>query len=152
MTAAVATADLPVALYRLFDESGTLLYVGITGSPAARMNAHRHDKPWWSEVDPSRTTWAWHDNRDQAAKAEVETIRGERPRYNVMSSLTAEQEVLLRAAVCACEKAAEAERRAWKAVEAARWSGVPDPLLCEQSGVSRATLNRKLGPRKAKDA
>lgn len=57
------------------------------------------------------------------------------------------------------ETTAEIERvaemcRVWRAGEAPLWDAiasirhrVPDTALCEMTGVSRATLNRKLGPR-----
>lgn len=56
------------------------------------------------------------------------------------------------AAAEAGERADEADRKLWEAVESARAAGVPDVLLCERTGVSRATLNRRLGPRKSKAA
>jgi hypothetical protein len=38
-------ADDPTALYRLYDERGTLLYVGITGAPGKRMARHAETQP-----------------------------------------------------------------------------------------------------------
>ncbi|WP_328339572.1 hypothetical protein [Micromonospora sp. NBC_00421] len=62
---------------------------------------------------------------------------------------TDEQRALLAAAVKAARTADEAEERAWQAIKAARDAGVLDTVLCEQTGRSRATLNRKYGPRPA---
>lgn len=46
-----------------------------------------------------------------------------------------------------------AEDEAWKATQHLRDLGVPDLAICEQiRQVTKPTLNRKLGPRKAKDA
>jgi hypothetical protein len=38
------------ALYRLYDETGQLLYVGITTYPPKRFVEHERDKPWWPQV------------------------------------------------------------------------------------------------------
>lgn len=69
-----------VALYRLFDAQGTLLYVGITDDLRTRMRAHPLDKPWWPEV--ARKTVAWYDTREDADRAETLAIAAERPKYN----------------------------------------------------------------------
>lgn len=65
-----------------------------------------------------------------------------------------EQKRLLRAAEKAArdadrlrKAAAEAEAATWAAILAARDADVPDTLLCERTGRSRATLNRKFGAR-----
>ena len=64
-----------------------------------------------------------------------------------------QQKRLLQAAVKAVRQARSAEDAAWEAMQAARASGVPDEVLCSGTGISRSTLNRKLGkrPRKAED-
>lgn len=74
------------------------------------------------------------------------------PRPN--TKLTAEQQELLAAAIQAARKSDEVERAAeqqkvdaWQAILAARNAGVPDDLLCKQTGFSRASLNRKFGAR-----
>ncbi len=70
------------------------------------------------------------------------------------TKLTADQQQLLDAAIEAARKSDEAKRRAeadkdaaWQAILTARNGGVPDDLLCKQTGFSRATLNRKFGTR-----
>lgn len=60
---------------------------------------------------------------------------------------TDEQRALLAKAVKLARAADEAEERAWEAINEARKAGVLDTVLCEQAGRSRATLNRKYGPR-----
>ncbi|MET7867995.1 hypothetical protein [Micromonospora taraxaci] len=46
-----------------------------------------------------------------------------------------------------------AEDAAWKATQALRDAGVPDLAICERiEQVSKPTLNRRLGPRKAREA
>jgi 8-oxo-dGTP pyrophosphatase MutT (NUDIX family) len=57
------------------------------------------------------------------------------------------QEALLTDAVAAVRAVRESEVLAWEKMQRARESGVPDTVLCSRAEVSRATLNRKLGPR-----
>jgi predicted GIY-YIG superfamily endonuclease len=70
----------PTALYRLYSESGELLYVGITDQLKTRFAAHAKDKPRWPEV--ARKTAAWHASKDEAVKAEARAIAEERPAHN----------------------------------------------------------------------
>lgn len=69
-------------LYRMFDPSGDLLYVGITMRPVDRLRAHSKDKNWWSEIATIRL----ETYPDQAALKEAErsAIRAESPRYNIV--------------------------------------------------------------------
>jgi hypothetical protein len=67
-------------LYRLFDQAGTLLYVGITEHWPARRRSHASAKYWWPEV--ARTTVEEHPDRDAALLAEARAIRTEQPRHN----------------------------------------------------------------------
>jgi hypothetical protein len=70
------------------------------------------------------------------------------------TKLTDDQQRLLAAAVESAQKsdaqqraADEAKSSAWAAIVEARNAGVPDDLLCDQTGFSRATLNRRFGTR-----
>lgn len=40
------------ALYRLFDDHGELLYVGISGAWPARIREHERSRDWFNEVAP----------------------------------------------------------------------------------------------------
>lgn len=71
----------PTTLYRLFDDEGDLLYVGIAGNPGRRFEQHRSDKPWWGEV--SGLTLEHHPDRAAALAAELKAIRSENPRHNI---------------------------------------------------------------------
>lgn len=73
--------DKPIALYRLYNSEGVLLYVGITENPASRFAGHAVDKSWWSEV--KRKQLAWCDNKAAAIVAEADAIARENPLYNV---------------------------------------------------------------------
>lgn len=72
------------ALYRLFDEKGRLLYVGIAFDPPSRWAGHAAVKSWWGNVAEKQVEW--HATRTAAAAAEVEAIRTEAPLYNVADS------------------------------------------------------------------
>jgi hypothetical protein len=68
------------------------------------------------------------------------------------TKLTDEQRRLLDQAVESAQTYRDAEQKAWDDAIAARRAGVPDELLCDETGLSRATLNRKYGPRREGDA
>lgn len=71
------------ALYRFYDQSTALLYVGVTGQPRERWVKHRRHAPWWSmaafvavEIWPSMHT---------ALDAERDAIQCEAPQFNKRS-------------------------------------------------------------------
>lgn len=72
---------VPVALYRLRDEQQRLLYVGITEDLEARWISHAATKSRWPDV--ATRSIEWRPTREHALVAEAETIRAERPLYNV---------------------------------------------------------------------
>lgn len=61
--------------------------------------------------------------------------------------LTTEQKAALTTAKRLADRHREAETAMWAAIKTARDLGVPDTRLCDETGQSRATLNRKYGPR-----
>lgn len=69
-------------LYRFFNATGQLLYVGITMNPPQRFKAHQNDKHWWSEV--VGITVERYVSREELAAAERRAIRVERPQHNVI--------------------------------------------------------------------
>jgi hypothetical protein len=69
------------ALYRFYDRSDVLLYVGITVDLPTRMGNHQTDKPWWADV--ARMTVEHHASRADVLDAERQAIRDEKPLYNV---------------------------------------------------------------------
>lgn len=77
----VAPASLsPTCVYRMYDEADRLLYVGVSGDLPTRLNAHRSEKPWYTEV--SRITLKHFPTRDGALDAETHAIAQEGPLYN----------------------------------------------------------------------
>ena len=75
-------AARPTMVYRLYDESDSLLYVGMTVDPVSRFRQHRNwHVDWWPEVD--HVVFENHPNRAEAAYAETVAMILERPRKNV---------------------------------------------------------------------
>lgn len=72
------------AIYRFYDASERLLYIGITENPRARFADHESKKPWWKDV--TRHSIEWRETREEAEAAELEAIRAERPVWNVAGS------------------------------------------------------------------
>lgn len=73
---------IPHFLYRFYDRTDTLLYIGITNDPKTRFKWHRKNQPWWSDVDQSKTRIEYHATRDSVLKAERAAIEDETPLYN----------------------------------------------------------------------
>lgn len=70
-------------LYRMYDADGVLLYVGISKSAIRRMTEHADTQPWWSDV-ATQTIEHIECDRRQALDIERDTIKRERPKYNVV--------------------------------------------------------------------
>jgi hypothetical protein len=77
-----ADAAVPTSIYRLFNEAGELLYVGITHRRYYRLHEHAATKPWWDEV--ATATFQHVLTRRAAIDAETKAIADENPRYNVV--------------------------------------------------------------------
>lgn len=70
-----------VALYRIFDADGRLLYVGVSENPLRRLRQHHVGSRWFRGV-AVRTEIEWHQSRKAALAAEAEAIRTEAPVHN----------------------------------------------------------------------
>ena len=68
------------AVYRMSDETGTLLYIGRTGDAGRRFGDHSM-KRWFPLV--ATITLEWHPTEAAAVLAERDAIWREGPRYNV---------------------------------------------------------------------
>lgn len=71
----------PHGLYRFFDATGHLLYIGITADLPTRLGDHNEKKPWWTEV--ASVTVEHYPDRPSVLQAEKAAIKAERPRYNI---------------------------------------------------------------------
>lgn len=69
------------AVYRLFDRSGRLLYVGMGRNPMGRWAAHAEQHAWWPEV--ASFTVVWHPTRKAAAEEERSALRNEETVHNI---------------------------------------------------------------------
>ena len=81
MTPQQATADELTAVYHLFDETHTVIYVGMTGDIPTRFSDHFRLKPWRREV--ARYSITWYATRAEAEQVETADIDRLRPRYNI---------------------------------------------------------------------
>lgn len=82
MTKADDRAASRTALYRFYNPSGDLLYVGISVRPWTRWKQHKGQKDWAEEV--ATQTIEWWPTRAEALVAEKEAIIAEEPLYNVI--------------------------------------------------------------------
>jgi excisionase family DNA binding protein len=69
------------ALYRHFDASGRLLYLGISLNHLSRLSEHRADAHWFRSI--ARIDVEWFDTRSKAERAERKAIKSERPLHNI---------------------------------------------------------------------
>ena len=72
---------MSTTLYRLFNDRGELLYVGITDHGLVRWSQHQKSKVWWHEVKDIQVEH--FGLREDALAAEKWAIGSESPRYNV---------------------------------------------------------------------
>lgn len=72
---------MATALYRSFNESGELLYVGISMRMAQRIKEHDKFSGWFEKT--AKITLEWHASRSDAIIAEREAIKTERPIFNI---------------------------------------------------------------------
>lgn len=72
--------DEPTAVYRLYDEAGDLLYVGISKHPEQRFVEHSQIKFWWHLV--VRKQVDWYPTRKDAEDEETRATISENPRHD----------------------------------------------------------------------
>jgi DNA-binding GntR family transcriptional regulator/predicted GIY-YIG superfamily endonuclease len=68
------------ALYRFYDATKRLLYVGISSDLKKRWAQHEESKAWWPQV--ASETVEWLESRAAALVAERNAIRAENPLFN----------------------------------------------------------------------
>lgn len=72
----------PYFVYRVFDATDTLLYIGCTMAPWQRFTAHRAQSAWYPRA--ARVTWQFAGQQADARWVERKAIMSERPLHNVM--------------------------------------------------------------------
>lgn len=85
------------ALYRLFNGTDQLLYVGISRNPIQRWGAHVDQHAWWASVVTYELEW--FPTRAAAAAAEKTAIKSEAPMHNAHN--TPRQGALISAGIAA---------------------------------------------------
>jgi predicted GIY-YIG superfamily endonuclease len=75
------------ALYRHFDSTGRLLYVGISLDYLRRLGQHKQNSGWFDRI--CRVEIEWLDSRQEALAQERSAIRREKPECNIALQSTA---------------------------------------------------------------
>lgn len=127
----VDTATERTALYRFFDASGSLLYVGITKNFGQRWLSHAKKKPWWPEAQ--RHTAEWFDTRREAEAAEKQAVVTETPKYNLVHKPRPPRKLVPRAAP-PVKKPADPDTDFWDLADvAAHWGVTPQTIRTYRS-------------------
>lgn len=77
------------AVYRLYENGGRLLYVGVTWSPTVRFEQHRAEKYWFAHVAYAEIEW--YPTRAIAEDEEARAIWLEAPLHNIARPLSRDQ-------------------------------------------------------------
>jgi predicted GIY-YIG superfamily endonuclease len=132
------------ALYRLYDSTDQLLYVGITGDPKVRWAQHAADKTWWPEV--SRRDVEWVATRAEAEGAEREAIATEKPTHNTKYALPELSEEETAVLFGQYKEAYETERKLRPVVRAAAATelraGATASQLARRTGLTAEVFRR----------
>jgi len=89
-------------LYRHFDSSGKLLYIGISLNAAARLSQHKDHSGWFKNI--TRVDIEKFEDRMSALTAEREAIRIENPEHNIRHNKTMLEPPILYAAETSKQK------------------------------------------------
>lgn len=73
--------DGQTAVYRIYDGSGSLLYVGMGNNPMNRWSSHAARHAWWAEAASFRVEW--YATREEAQAVEKRAIQSEDPKHNI---------------------------------------------------------------------
>lgn len=72
--------DQPTAVYRCYDATDRLLYVGMSIDPGARIEYHRRYAPWFPSM--TRSSVEWFPDRATARAEELRVMREESSLHN----------------------------------------------------------------------
>lgn len=84
------STEVGCQLYRHFDASGALLYVGISLSAFSRLAQHREHSHWFSKIE--KVTIEHFSTRVAAIEAERKAIFDEKPLHNIRHKSRLEEE------------------------------------------------------------
>ena len=73
--------EMNTQLYRHFDESRNLLYVGISLSTFNRLSQHKDHSDWFKKI--KNVTIEHFPTREEAMAAERQAIKSENPKFNI---------------------------------------------------------------------
>ena len=73
-------------LYRYYNATDKLIYVGISNNPPVRAGQHRKLSWWWLEA--TRCTLEHFATRAEAMQAEIAAIQAEAPAYNIVHAVS----------------------------------------------------------------
>jgi hypothetical protein len=76
-------------LYRHFDDSNKLMYVGISLNTFSRLSQHKDHSHWFRNIN--RVTIEHFKTREEAMAAERTAIRAENPMFNIAMKKTARE-------------------------------------------------------------
>lgn len=69
-------------LYRIYDEAGSIIYIGATTSMSNRLSTHARTQPWWDIA--ASITLEHFSTPEELFEMESEAIETEKPRFNVL--------------------------------------------------------------------
>lgn len=72
--------EMPSTLYKMFDDAGRLVYVGITSQDFTRIREHARLRSWWGSI--TRIELEHHASFLAASERERELVKSEHPLYN----------------------------------------------------------------------
>lgn len=121
------------AVYKLYDATGTLLYVGITVDLERRFYNHERLKWWWPLVYEKKIDWMvdW----DVAEAVEKYLIKTEMPLYNVRGTPMAKVMGSLPALTARRAAKAALERRINDENPGAHWTVIDDRVKAAQRAI-----------------
>jgi hypothetical protein len=72
-------------LYRFYDPNDCLLYVGISNNWIQRLRSHEKNSPFFALA--TRVTIEHYEDRESVERAEIESIRNDKPVFNKMHQI-----------------------------------------------------------------
>jgi predicted GIY-YIG superfamily endonuclease len=83
-------------LYKHYDSTGDLLYVGVSTNPFSRTKTHLRNSHWSRKI--SVITFEKFENKKEALEAEFKAITNENPKYNIIGKVNYTKSVHIKTA------------------------------------------------------